>query len=160
MGYFQVRELNAGDYSWVAGLLAEHWSATKVVSRGRVHDADRLPGFLAEADAERVGLVTYRLDSDECEVVTLNSLREGIGIGSALLDAVRGAAHKFGCRRTWLITTNDTLHALRFYQKRGWRLVALHRNALDESRRLKPVIPEIGIDDIPLRDEIELEFPS
>jgi DNA-3-methyladenine glycosylase I len=92
--------------------------------------------------------------------VTLNSLREGIGIGTALLDAVREAARKSGCRRTWLITTNDNLHALRFYQKRGWRLTALHRNALDESRRLKPVIPEIGIDGIPLRDEIELEPPS
>ena len=47
---------------------------------------------------------------------------------------------------------------MRFYQKRGFVLVAVHRNALAESRRLKPEIPLIGIDDIPLRDEIELEM--
>ena len=75
-----------------------------------------------------------------------------------MLDAVREIAGDAGCRRLWLITTNDNLPALGFYQKRGWRLVALHRDALDESRRLKPEIPLLGIDGIPLRDEIELEL--
>ncbi|MBK9123270.1 MAG: GNAT family N-acetyltransferase, partial [Chloroflexi bacterium] len=63
-----------------------------------------------------------------------------------------------GIHRLWLITTNDNLDALRFYQKRGWHLVAVHRDALNESRRLKPQIPIIGMDGIPLRDEIELEM--
>jgi hypothetical protein len=37
-------------------------------------------------------------------------------------------------------------------------LVAVHRNALDISRELKPEIPQLGIDGVPLRDEIELEM--
>ena len=85
-------------------------------------------------------------------------LIEGRGIGSALIEIVRNMAVKEGCRRLWLITTNDNTAALRFYQKRGFHLVALHRNAVEQSRRLKPEIPETGNGGVPLRDEIELEI--
>ena len=92
------------------------------------------------------------------EVVTLDSLRPGRGIGTALIEAVKSAASAAGCRRLWLITTNDNLHALGFYQKRGFRLVAVHPGAVDAARRLKPEIPLNGNDGIPIRDEIELEI--
>ena len=104
------------------------------------------------------GLVTYRIDGDECEIITLNSLIEGIGIGSALLEAVGKAAEASGCKRFWLITTNDNTKAIRFYQKRGMTLAALYRNAIEHSRKLKPEIPMAGLDGIPIRDEIELEI--
>lgn len=55
------------------------------------------------------------------------------------------------------MTTNDNLDALRFYQRRGWRLVAVHPDPLEESRRLKPSIPTVGLFGIPRRDELELE---
>ena len=58
----------------------------------------------------------------------------------------------------WLITTNDNLNALRFYQGRGFRLVAVHPGAVEASRRLKPQIPELGSFGIPIRDELELEL--
>ena len=138
----------------------EHWASTQVASRGRLHQANRLPGFVAESDGRPVGLVTYSMEGDACEVVSLDSLREDCGIGSALLGAVCTASREAGCRRTWLITTNDNLRAINFYLKRGWRMVAVHRDALDESRRLKPQIPLIGMDGIPLRDEIEFEMPA
>jgi hypothetical protein len=54
-------------------------------------------------------------------------------------------------------TTNDNLDALRFYQKRGFQIVAVRPGAVDESRRVKPSIPVIGEHGIPIRDEIELE---
>ncbi|MFB0546734.1 MAG: GNAT family N-acetyltransferase [Anaerolineae bacterium] len=155
----QVRPLNKGDHDWVARLLEKHWGATKIVTRGRIHCADDLAGFVAVQEDKPVGLVTYRIDDDECEILTMNSLVEGVGIGSALLDAVRTLAVSAKCKRLWLITTNDNMAALRFYQKRGFLLVAVHRNALERSRQLKPEIPLVGIDEIPLRDEIELELP-
>ena len=156
---FQVRTLEEGDRGWVGQLLRKHWGSTRVVTRGRIHEADRLPGFVAVQAGQRVGLLTYRIEDDQCEVVSLNSLVQGAGIGSALLEAVKAAAASAGCRRLWLITTNDNMAAVRFYQKRGFVLVAVHRNALEQSRKLKPEIALIGIDGIPLRDEIELEMP-
>ena len=158
MTSFLVRKLSSGDHFWVQGLLTERWGSARIITRGRVHQADQLPGFVAETEGQRSGLVTYQINENQCEVVSLDSLREGMGVGSALLEAVRGLARASGCRRMWLITTNDNLAAVRFYQKRGWQLVAVHRHALDESRRLKPEIPSVGIDGIPLRDEIELEM--
>jgi ribosomal protein S18 acetylase RimI-like enzyme len=91
-------------------------------------------------------------------VVTIDAFPEGAGAGTALLDAAARAARDAGCGRVWLITTNDNLRALRFYQRRGFRLVAVHPDALERSRELKPSIPETGLDGIPLRDELELEL--
>jgi len=152
-----VRPLGDGDRGWVRAKLAELWGDV-VVSRGRVLDATVLPGFIAEEGGEPAGLLTYRVDGEDCEVVTINAFPKGGGAGTALLDAAAAAARAAGCRRLWLITTNDNLRALRFYQRRGFELVAVHRHALDRSRELKPSIPEVGLDGIPLRDELELEL--
>ena len=105
-----------------------------------------------------MGLVTYNITNSNCEIVTIDSIRPFSGVGTALIEAVKNIALKSGCKRLWLITTNDNMNALRFYQKRGFELVAIHRNALDISRKLKPEISLIGNDGIPLRDEIELEM--
>ena len=155
---FQIIPLQESDKSWVTDLLAEWWAGSTQVSRGRLHHAGELPGFKAALDGKPAGLVTYRIDGADCEIVTLNSLVERIGIGSALIDAVKEIATIAGCKRLWLITTNDNTAALRFYQKYGFLLVAVHRNAIEESRRLKPEIPLTGNDGIPIHDEIELEM--
>ena len=144
--------------AWARALLTKSWAAPRVVTRGRLHQADLLPGFVAHVDDRPVGLATYHISGDGCELVTLDSTAPGGGIGTALVEAVRAAARASGCRRLWLITTNDNSHALRFYQKRGFRIAAVHVDAIRESRRLKPEIPLAGFDGIPIRDEVELEL--
>ena len=156
---FQIRPIEKDDHGEVASFLREQWGTTKVVSRGKIYWADQLPGVLAMQEDRLVGLVTYNIDDEECEIVTIDSTVEGIGIGSALIEAVKDIAASAKCKRLWLITTNDNINALRFYQKRGFILAKLHRLALDQSRKLKPEIPLVGMHDIPLRDEIELEMP-
>ena len=155
---FKIRPASDQDREWVGSLLRDRWGSCMIVSRGKVYDASRLPAFVAICENELLGLITYRYDSAQCEIVTLDSLKEGYGIGSALIEAVTRAAVNAGCARLWLVTTNDNTPALRFYQKRGFAIKAVYPNALQNSRRLKPEIPEIGIDGIPIRDEIELEY--
>ena len=152
-----VRPREPRDDGWVERLLVGRWASVRVVSLGGLFDASRLPGFVAEADGQRVGLVTYVIGDRHCEVVTLDSARAGRGVGSALLEAVKAIAVTARCRRLWLSTTNDNTPALRFYQRRGWDLVALHRNAVAEWRRLKPEMPERGREGIPLAHALELE---
>lgn len=152
-----VRPLHDDDRSWVDELVRERWGAPTVVAHGRVYRPAELAGFVAVEGGETLGLATYELDGDACEVVTIDALVEGRGVGSALLEAVAEAARAAGCHRVWLITTNDNLRALAFYQKRGFELAALHRGAVDAARRLKPEISRIGAGGIPLRDELELE---
>ena len=140
----------------VTNFIQDQWGSTRVVSKGRMFDPSELEGFAAVADEKVVGLVTFRVQGDECEVVTINSLSEGTGTGSSLLNAVRDTAIKARCRRLWLITTNDNLSALRFYQKWGLRITAIYPNALERSRMLKPEIPLLGKEGIPIPSETRL----
>jgi GNAT superfamily N-acetyltransferase len=153
-----LRPTGDADREWMARWVTEQWGDVIVVSRGKVHQPDKLPGFAACRGDEPVGLATYRIDGDQCEIVTLDSRAEGQGIGTALINAVVDVALREGVRRLWLITTNDNTPALRFYENRGFRVVAVHRGAIDESRRLKPSIPLTGIGGVEIRDEIELEI--
>lgn len=153
-----VRVVGPGDREWVAEVLCRRWGSTEVVSRGRVHRADLLPAFVAESGGERVGLATYHHGGDETELVTLDAMEDGWGIGSALLGAVVDEARRAGCARLWLVTSNDNLDAMGFYQRRGLRLVAVHPGGIDEARLLKPTIPQLGEHQILLHDEIELEI--
>lgn len=128
-----------------------------VAAHGVLYDASDLPGFLAEVGSQAAGLVTYNADDSGWEVVTLDATVAGRGVGTQLLRAVEDAARAAGANRVWLITTNENVHALRFYQRRGFNLVTVHRNAVTRSRaELKPSIP-LEVDGIPLRHEIELE---
>jgi N-acetylglutamate synthase-like GNAT family acetyltransferase len=155
---FTIRALCEADRESVAHFIKTHWGSNRIVTRGRIHRADELDGFLAEVEGTLVGLLTYRVEGDACEIVTLNSTMQGRGVGLALLSAVKESAVALGCKRLWLITTNDNTPALRYYQVRGFDLVAIYRNAIIRSRELKPEIPAFGLDGIPVRHEIELEI--
>ena len=108
---------------------------------------------------EKVGLLTYNVEDKDCEIVSLNSTVEGIGIGTALVRELIDAAKDAKIHRIWLITTNDNLPALKFFQKRKFEIAAVHRDSIQQARRLKPQIPITGVEGIPIRDEIELELP-
>jgi ribosomal protein S18 acetylase RimI-like enzyme len=152
----RIRPLEPADRPWVEEFLRDRWGTPEAVARGRVYLPADLPGFAAFEDDRVVGLVTFELQGVDCEIVTIDALEQGRGIGTALVDAVADAARAAGCARLRLITTNDNLRALRFYQRRGFRLAALYPDALEVSRRLKPSISEVGQHGIPLRDELEL----
>jgi GNAT superfamily N-acetyltransferase len=104
-----------------------------------------------------LGLATYRIEGDEFELVTIDAVVAEAGVGSALLAVAKEVAAAEGCRRLWLITTNDNLDALRFYQRRGLRIAAVHRDAVDRARQIKPQIPAVGSSGIGIHDELELE---
>lgn len=171
MTEFNIRPLERSDREWVAHFLDERWGTTQIVSRGKAVYGHLLPGFMAERNtasaeeeseaedhvAENIGLITVHVGDRECEITTLNSLSESIGVGTALVEAVENWAREAGIERLWLVTTNDNLAALKFWQKRGYELVTVHRNAIADARRIKPQIPITGLDGIIIRDEIELE---
>lgn len=152
-----IEPLTDGDRNWVRERTELLFGGEVVVTRGKVHDPASLPGFVAWRGEDPCGIATYRIEDEECELVTLDVLLPGRGIGTGLLGKVEKAARAAGAKRLWLVTSNDNLEGLRFYQLRGLRLVAVHRDAIDEVRRLKPGIPRAGRDRIPIHDEIELE---
>ena len=154
-----VRALTPEDRQWIEDNARGLFGATKVISRGSAHQVSTLEGFVAYRDSRRLGFATYRVENGQCELVTVDAFQRGQGVGSQLLEAVVRAAREQACERLWLITTNDNIDAIRFYQRRGMRIAAVYPRAIDEvSRKLKPSIPEVGNYQIPLRDELELEL--
>jgi ribosomal protein S18 acetylase RimI-like enzyme len=154
---YTLRTVTAADKPTVVPLLVREWGSVMVsaLSIGGVVDASELPGWLAESDGEVVGLLTYLVRGDTAELVTINAFAGG-GVGAALLTALVDECRGTGVRRIHVTTTNDNTRALRFYQRAGFRLTALRVDAVAAARKLKPEIPLRGLDDIPVRDELEL----
>ena len=157
-GVLRLRPIGDADRPAVRALVIALWGSAVAVGHGTVFELAELPGLIAERDGEATGLLTYEVRGDTMEVVSINAFPPHGGAGTALLEAaVRTARDEHGCRRVVLTTTNDNVDALRFYQRRGFRLVALRPGAVDAARALKPEMPAIGAHGIPLRDELELE---
>ena len=135
----------------------DNWYSTDMSIRGQIIDGTKLDGFLLEEENKIIGLITYTFFGDICEIVSIDSKKENIGIGTNLLNEVEKAAMINNCKKIRLITTNDNLRALQFYQKRGYCITRIYPNAMDEVRKIKPDVPLIGENGIPLNDEIELE---
>jgi len=162
-GDMVIRPAYACDRGRISRTLAQRWGSTMIVTRGRFCDAASLAALVAvettsEQAPERVGLMTYRLDRGGLEVVTLDALRIGAGIGTALLSNGVRIARDAGAARVWLITTNDNLRAISFYERLGFRVIAVHEGAVDLARLLKPSIPLVAENGIELHDELELEL--
>jgi GNAT superfamily N-acetyltransferase len=153
-----IQEISEKYRAVVNQILKEEWNCPPSVSKGKMVDTTNLPGFIFVEDDVIQGIVTYLIESDECEIVTLNSFQENRGIGAALIKRVLDAAKQNCCKRVWLITTNDDINAIRFYQKKGFDMKAAHINAIEYSRKLKPTIPLIGMHDIPIKHELEFEI--
>lgn len=153
-----VRAIQGQDKDQLEKFLIQEWHSTRIVNLNRVYEVNKLPGFIAFQKEEIIGLITFHIEEQACEIVSLNSMVENRGLGTRLIELVKQEAQKSGCRRLWLITTNDNMNALKFYQKRQFDLVKIHRNTVAEGRKLKPQIPLIGYHGIPMKDEIELEI--
>lgn len=148
-----IRDRSDDDIPWMSALLLQRWNGTIMCIHGEAIDAMALSALVS---GDRKGLATYRIRDGEAELISLDAIEPGQGMGTRLLAALVERLTRQGVRRLWVTTTNDNLAALAFYQKRGFRLQRVRAGALDETRRLKPGIPLIGENGIPIRDEIDL----
>jgi ribosomal protein S18 acetylase RimI-like enzyme len=154
-----IRPITDEDRPAIVQLLTLSWGSPLVATRGKIVDASALPGLVcAGPEGEIRGFVALRPDGDAWEMMTLDTFVPGQGIGKALFLRAAETARAAGARLLWLVTTNDNVNALGFYQKLGMRITRVHPGAVSESRKLKPEIPRVADNGIPIRDEIELEL--
>lgn len=152
--------LTDDDRPAVKRFIEEHWHGPVMCIKGRLYQPDHAEGFLICRDGCICGLVTFCSEGDDVLLLSQNSTERGAGIGSSLVLRVIDVARQRGARRVWLTTSNANLEALGFYQRLGFRVVAVHRDALDHARRTcKPSIPEFAPNGLPIHDEIEMELP-
>ncbi|MFH1108317.1 MAG: GNAT family N-acetyltransferase [Planctomycetota bacterium] len=151
-------EIRDADRAEVAEFIERHWGSKISMSHGKAFYPHKEQGFVERRDGAIVGLLTYHLDEEEMEVLTLNSTLEGERIGSSLMLNAIEAARKKGCRKIWLATTNDRLRAIDFYQRLGFRMTAINPGVVDEARKIKPQIPLVGERGVPIHDEVVMEL--
>lgn len=142
----------------VNAFIKQYWYTTTMIIRGKEIDMTKTEGFYFKESGDIIALITYIVYDNVLEITSLDSLRERQGIGSKLIETVIHEARKRKLQKIVLITTNDNINAIRFYQRRGFDMAHLYRNAMDISRKLKPEIPLVGENSIPLRHEIEFEL--
>ncbi len=146
------------DRDEVCRFIERHWHGPRVMSRGREFFPHKEQGLIERRGGKLVGLLTYHVDEEGMELLTLNSTLEGKGIGSALmLDAI-AKAREMKCNRIWLTTTNDMLRAIGFYQRLGFRMAAINLGVVDEARKIKPEIPLVGERGVEIHDEVVMEL--
>jgi GNAT superfamily N-acetyltransferase len=152
-----VRRFTAEDRQILPSFLQREWGSAMAARLDELVDASQLDGFVATHGGDVCGILTVREDQRGSEVVTLNAIVPRIGVGRALMDAAAELTRAWGTERMWLITTNNNIGAIAFYQRWGMDLVALHHNGVERARRLKPSIP-MEADGIPIRHELEFEW--
>ncbi len=155
---FQIKPVNDKDREWVKDFIKKRWRSEEIVYGGKIFYPHKLKGFIAVSDKKSIGLITYQVDKKVCRVITIDSLIKRKGVGTSLINKVKNQAKELGCRKIIVITTNDNLDRLRFYQRRGFQLNKIYKNTVEKSRKIKPEIPKIGQYGIPIKDEIELEL--
>ena len=155
----EIKPIEKKDIDWVKGTTRERFGADFIFDAGKKKFPYKLPGFIAYLGNEKSGVLTYEIMGKSCEIVTIESLKEKNGVGSLLLEKLKDTAKAKNCKKIWLITTNDNLNALDFYQKRGFNITNVYPNAVTKTREtVKPEIPLYGENGIEIKDEIELEL--
>lgn len=154
----EIKEINIYNRNIINTIMINNWGATEIILRNKIIDGTKSKGFIAEDNNKMVGFLLYDINDDICEIIALYSFIEKKGIGTFLLNKIKEIATLKKCERIVVITTNDNLIALKFYQKRGFFLSKLYCNAFDNIRKIKPNLPKLGENNIPLNDEIELVY--
>lgn len=150
-----VRPFAASDEAWADGLIGAEFGGRIQARRGELLDVLDLPGLVAERAGDLVGILTYRLDDTDAEIAYIEATERRGGVGTAVLEAFFTSVNP---SRAWLVTTNDNVDALRFYQRRGFVISDVRIGAVTHARdTLKPTIGTHGDHGIEIRDEIELE---
>jgi GNAT superfamily N-acetyltransferase len=155
---YEIREVDDIIHAKIQPILDETWGAPFLAINGKQWDSRTMPGFVAVSGDEVLGYLLYEFHSGVCEIMVLESVVQNIGIASTLIEKVKQAAKLNGVSKIIVQTSNDNTHAFRFYQRRGFTIREIRLSAMDAARRLKPSIPLIGEEGIPLRDEIEFEI--
>ena len=142
----------------VKKIFIDKWKTDYMISKYKIHYVDNLESFVYLENNTIVGILTFVIENNDIEIVSLDSFKENNGIGSLLINEIIKYYKINNFKKVWLVTTNDNLHALKFYQKRNFNISNIYLNAVNKAREIKPSIPKNGYDDIPILHEIELTY--
>jgi hypothetical protein len=107
----QVRPLVETDRDRVLSPSAYHFGSIGVVSRGVLQETRLLPGLVAVREAEKFGLLRYRVERGGCEVVGMVATEARQGFDRLFLQHTQKPPPINRFNRLWLVTTDDNIPA-------------------------------------------------
>lgn len=158
MKKIKIQPITKKNREIVNEILLKEWNSLFMIVRGKKISLNEIDGIIAYDGENIIGIITYLLYDDTLEIISLNSLYEGKGIGTLLIEEVKKKTREEGKSNIKVITTNDNINAIKFYQRRSFIISNVYINSIEKYRKIKPNIPQKGIFDIPIRDEIEFVF--
>jgi ribosomal protein S18 acetylase RimI-like enzyme len=155
-----IKEKTTEDNSWIVEYMEREWGGNFIITNGRMHYIEQLAGIILSENQKNIGICLYEEGNNECEIVLLEAFEKNKGVGTILIKEMISRMKNMNWRRIWLITTNDNLDAIRFYQRRKFRINKINKNGIDKARKLKHTIPLVGNYGIPIHGEIEMEYSN
>jgi ribosomal protein S18 acetylase RimI-like enzyme len=145
------------DAEYINAHIAEAWGWPVITVVRSYAENEPLHGLVWRDEwGEIQGLITWFIEGEWAEIVTLDAYQQGRHIGGRLVDGAVAELRERGVRTLSVTTTNDNLRALSFYVRRGFRLVKLELDGMEQVRAVKPGVPLEGQEGLPLRDMLEL----
>lgn len=150
-----VRPCEDADRQAVLDLFERDFGSTRVSAFEAEHALVDVPALVATVkDGLLAGALAYRIDGEALQMLALatDPMWQRSGVGGHLVARAEVLAREAGCRRAVLVTSNDNLPALYFYQRQHYRVAAVAIGSLVARAAGRP-----GFAGIHVRDEIRLE---
>lgn len=153
---FEIRHMT--DRALLEDMLKLRWSEETVFIRGDILRAAEVEGLGVYLDDRLQGVATWRIQGRILQLITINNITDRRGVSTALVEGMLALGRQKGVSLLRAYLTNDNTEGMRFFQLRGFRIVAFFPGYVDIMRQLKPSLPLKGAHGIPMRDGIELEI--
>jgi len=130
----------------------------QIIAGGTRYDLTEGTVFVGIEGRQTTGFASVVIAQDSAVLTGILSATKQRGTGTALLQAVEHHCQDAGCDVLRVHTTNDNLDALRFYQRRGFRLRNVDSGGFNKIAHEKGLPTSLtGYYGIPIRDELLLE---
>jgi ribosomal protein S18 acetylase RimI-like enzyme len=151
-----TREATAAEQDAALELFRRDFGRTSIASFGEVIPLSETSTIVAEMQGDVSGALAWRPRENALQIVALATepMWQRSGVGGHLVAEAEVVARRTGATRVVLATTNDNLPALYFYQRRGYRITDVVRDAWRDHAELTI---GVGFASIPVLDELRLE---
>ncbi len=153
---YKIHQAFSEDVETIEEMVKLFWGDPKQLMFNQSFIVTEYPAIVVKNNGKLVGFISYTpFDDDAVLILALGILPQfqGCGIGKELVAHIEKIAQKQGHQRLLVVTTNDNLPALAFYQRIGFQLYEVVPNVV--AQKLGGLYP--GIADIPIRDELRLQ---
>ena len=151
-----TREATLAERAAALELFRRDFGRTSIASFGEVIPLDETSTIVADMQGDISGALAWKPRDNALQIVALatDPMWQRSGVGGHLVAEAEMMARRTGATRVVLATTNDNLPALYFYQRRGYRITEVVRDAWRDHAELTI---GVGFANIPVLDELRLE---